>query len=261
MNDLKKIAEEIKTQDNMATADPIFILFDHEKVPTDSDYSDEILYCYNGSGDHCEIGTTKEEVLEFCKDNDIALPEDIDKYDIAFEDFIDETEGLFKIHYLKKRVYQQCFFTKKSAEQYLKSNKHHFKDPLIWCDTLYRNYEMQAIRNALIHGEFWDGDDKRIKKLETTNDFWMKRSGDTNLGVSAHALLKYVSGYTDKPTAHPHDDSDWRRCVSAICTIPFISWLNKLGELSEYGGWKEYKKELVEIATERINVLRKKGEA
>ena len=43
--DLKEISKEIKTQDNMVTANPIFILFDHELVPTDSDYSDEILYC------------------------------------------------------------------------------------------------------------------------------------------------------------------------------------------------------------------------
>lgn len=151
---LKEIAEEIRTEDNMATVDPIFILFDHERVPTDSDYSDEILYCYNSCGDHSEIGTTKESVIEFCKDNDIPLPKDIDddKFDINFSNFIEETEGLFRIYYLKKRVYKQCFFTKKSAEKYLESHKHHFEDPLIWCDTLYDNYEMQAIRESLIGG-------------------------------------------------------------------------------------------------------------
>ena len=63
VDDLKEISKEIKTQDNMITANQIFILFDHELVPTDSDYSDEILYCWNGFGDWCEIGTTKESVI------------------------------------------------------------------------------------------------------------------------------------------------------------------------------------------------------
>lgn len=140
----------------MITANPIFILFDHELVPTDSDYSDEILYCWNGFGDWCEIGTTKESVIEFCKDNDIQLPEEIDddEFEIHFDDFIEKTKGFHKVYYLKKRIYKQCFFTKKSAEKYLKSNKHHFNDPLIWCDSLWRNYEMQTIRNALIEGKF-----------------------------------------------------------------------------------------------------------
>ena len=160
--ELKKIADRVKTQDNMATKEPIFILFDHEKVPTDRDYSDEILYCYNGNRDRCEIGTEKKDVFDFCRDNDIPIPEDMDddQYDIKFEDFVEATEGLYKMYYIKKRVYQQCFFTKKSAEDFLESNRYHYDDPLIWCASLYRNYEMIAIRKALINGDFKEIDNE-----------------------------------------------------------------------------------------------------
>jgi len=156
MQELKKIAEEIKTQDNRATDQPIFILFDHEKVPTDSDYSDNYIYCYD-DGDYCEIGTTRKEVVEFCRDNDVPLPKDIEQMDDwDFNEWVEEHNELGVLYFIKKKVFRQCFFTEKSAKEYLEANRHHFKDPLIHCDSLWRNNEMQAIRNALMDGKFVD---------------------------------------------------------------------------------------------------------
>jgi len=150
--ELNEIGEEIKTQDNMATENPIFILFDQIRYPAKDGYGDECVYV-DQSSDAYEIENTKEALVEFYKD-DSWFPETAEK--LTKEELFEEIKKhrdieLFDV-YLRKE-FKQAFFTKKSAEQYLKSNRHHFKNPLIWCDTLWRNYEMQSVRNALIKGD------------------------------------------------------------------------------------------------------------
>jgi hypothetical protein len=157
MMDLEKIAEEIRTQDNRATADPIFILFDRQKMPTDRDFSDEYIYM-DVDNDNNEIDGNFKALLEYVKDerrNIINFPERLDDLneDGLFE--LMESDRKFEKVYVKTiDVFKQAFFTDKSAHEYLDANKHNLKDPHIYCDSLYRNYEMQAIRNALIAGAF-----------------------------------------------------------------------------------------------------------
>lgn len=153
MNDLKEIGEEIKTQDNMATAHPFFILYDKQKLPTDSDYSDEYFY-HDSPNDCAEIEGTKEALIEYCKDLDF-LPDDIDELDEGeVFDVVQEHTDITKVYFLEIDVFVQAFFTKKSAEQFLEVNHYHYNKPHIYCVSLWRNYEMQAIRDALMNGKF-----------------------------------------------------------------------------------------------------------
>ena len=164
MMDLGKIAEEIRTQDNRATADPIFILFDRQKIPTDYHYSDEYIYIDSGN-DNYEIEGNRQALLEYVKDEYGSLvycPENIKKKEdlenLTEDDLLDlmqhDREHFDKVYTKTIDVFKQAFFTDKSAQEYLEANRHHFKDPYIYCDSLYRNYEMQAIRNALMKGSF-----------------------------------------------------------------------------------------------------------
>jgi hypothetical protein len=161
MMDLEKIAEEIRTQDNLATQHPIFILFDKERLPTDSNYSDEYIYL-DVENDAYEIEGNKDALAKFVKDE---FPDtDVDKMDEdqLFDFMVDirkKDACQFEKVYVKKiDVFKQAFFTSKSAHEFMQANSHHFNEPYIYCDTLYRNYEMQAIREALMQGAFKKGE-------------------------------------------------------------------------------------------------------
>lgn len=155
---LNDIAEQIRTQDNRATADPIFILFDKIKMPTDSHYSDEYIYIdvdddnYEIDGNAGDLRIYIKETLELRQ-----LPENIDTIDEdALLELLEKYHKIDKVYIKKIDEFKQAFFTNKSAHEYMESNKHHFNDPYIYCDSLYRNYEMQAIREALMKGSFID---------------------------------------------------------------------------------------------------------
>lgn len=154
MNNLKEIGNEIKTQDNMGTANPFFILFDTEKIPTKSDYSDEYMY-FDSPNDCCEIEGTKKALIEYCQDYEF-LPSEF-KLDEMSEwelfELVKEHTDIEKVYFIEKDVFVTAFFTKKSAEEFLSRNHYHYRKPHIYCASLWRNNEMQAIREALINNQ------------------------------------------------------------------------------------------------------------
>jgi hypothetical protein len=42
--DLAYLKHELETQNNRSTADPLFCVFEEERIPTAADYSDEFTY-------------------------------------------------------------------------------------------------------------------------------------------------------------------------------------------------------------------------
>jgi hypothetical protein len=167
--ELKQIAEELRTQDNLSTEHPIFILFEIKKLPTDPDYSDK--YFYLDSPNDCAEFETLDELINYCKEYDMVdLPSDFDSFSNGRkEDLILEHSDIRKIYYLEVNEFRQAFFTMKSAKEYLEANKHHFKKPLIYCDSLWRNYEMQIVRDALINNQFQEKIpcDSKLKQKDT----------------------------------------------------------------------------------------------
>jgi hypothetical protein len=163
MMDLEQIAEEIRTQDNRATESPIFILFDRVKMPTDRDYSDDYIY-HDADNDDCDVDGNREALLKYIKDEfdtityspiGVNRKEDLDKLsEDQLLDIMENDRTFYKVHVKTVNEFKQAFFTNKSAQEFLEANRHRFDDPFIYCDSMYRNYEMQAIRNALINGAF-----------------------------------------------------------------------------------------------------------
>jgi len=158
LNNINEIKEEMRTQDNCGTATPVFILFEGEEVPTDSDYSDDYYFYDN---DQQSKFKDEQEVFDDMDDNgvfddDSDLREELKQY-IKNEEWYSFSShhsvinnAYNKIHYLMKFTFKQFFFTKKSAKAYLKENSHHFWHPRIVCESLWRNEEMKTIRNLLL---------------------------------------------------------------------------------------------------------------
>ena len=173
--ELSKLREEMKSQDNAATAHPLFVVFDWERVPTEEGYSDKYEYVSTDEWD--VIAENKEELIEWVKEREYesptrsyfnAMPEsgvlEWINHHIAF--FEDKETQIEKVHYLKKEVFITAFFTRKAAQAFIDANHYHYKDPHIYVATMWRNYEMQRIRKGIMEGEFEIKEGKRNDKRD-----------------------------------------------------------------------------------------------
>ena len=62
---LKEIKKNLNEQDNRATSNPIFIVYDWERIPSDPDYTDDFMFV----GDEGKIADTREKLFEWLRDN------------------------------------------------------------------------------------------------------------------------------------------------------------------------------------------------
>ena len=151
---LKEIQNELKTQNNRSTADPIFIVYDWKRIPSTSDYTNESMFC-DSEG---KIAENKEELIKFLEENDCCgkLPEEI--RDMDDDDLIEWVtkngkDDVDKVYYIEKRVFINVFFTEKAADKFITQNHYHYTKAVhTYVDCLWRNPEMQFIRNSIIDG-------------------------------------------------------------------------------------------------------------
>ena len=151
---LEEIKQRLNTQDNRATKDPIFIVYDWEKIPSHRDYTDKWEYVDAEDGDI--IGDTKKELVKYVEDNIHHFPKNISE--LSGDEFVEwlESKGyqIHKFYYLERRSFVNVFFTEKSADDYIEQNKHHFSSKIhTYVNSLWRNPEMQYIRNSLKEGK------------------------------------------------------------------------------------------------------------
>ncbi len=151
---LKEIQEELQTQHNRSTVDPIFIVYDWDKLPTTEDYCEDWEYADTDDG-YRAIGKTKDDILKYCKEYDLDLPSDLEE--LSAGDFIlwlkeiGGYDSLMKNHYFKRRIFKGVFFTEKAANAFIERNRHHFSDEVhTYVHSLYGNPEMRFIRNNLL---------------------------------------------------------------------------------------------------------------
>lgn len=152
---LQEIQKELATQNNRATADPIFIVYDWEKVPSCSDYTEEWEYIETDDGGR--IGNTTAELIEFASESlSINVPEDCQTDEEDIMEYINKDgEIVRKFYYIKKRVFINVFFTEKAANKFMRDNHYHYTEEVhTYVNCLWRNPEMQTIRNALLKGEW-----------------------------------------------------------------------------------------------------------
>ena len=60
---LKELKEQLNKQDNRATAEPIFIVYDWERIPTSDKYSNEFMFV-DGEG---KVAEDRKGLIQFLK--------------------------------------------------------------------------------------------------------------------------------------------------------------------------------------------------
>jgi hypothetical protein len=147
------MSQAIASQDNAATADPIFYVQELNRVyGFDPDYSDNHVYL----DDEHNIVTdfSSFQCPECSKSLDVRDMDD-EACTACFADLDLGDWPLTRTVYRDFWVNVQPFFTRQGAEEYLRVNGHNLCDPRIYVDSAFRNAEWQAVRDMLtkMHAE------------------------------------------------------------------------------------------------------------
>ena len=144
--DLRKIAQNIVSQDCRSTASPFYCVYDVEYVIIDSEYSsrfDTRSVWVSDEGVDFSKGDKEFDALEvFGADDEVTI--DGTKYNKILQSII-------------PRFVTACL-TEVGANNYLEANGHNLNQPYIYVHSLNRNAEMIGLRNHLC--DTYGGDDE-----------------------------------------------------------------------------------------------------
>ena len=125
------IAEQIRTQDNLATADPIFLVQQQRRIyGMDPDFADEGQIAY-------------------LLDGESLSGEDLEAAKKAWDENGTIDDDVTRTGYIDVWEFATCCFTRQAAEDYIACNGHNLKEPRIYVDSAWRNQEWQAVRAFL----------------------------------------------------------------------------------------------------------------
>jgi len=120
--DLDRVAHEINTQDNRITQDPLFCVFEKERIyGVEDDYTDQWEWCNSDQQCHCASGEACESKSEECR----------------------------KVGYIERNHFVNAHFTERAAKEHIRINGHNLYGPFVYVTSLFRCEEMIAIRNTL----------------------------------------------------------------------------------------------------------------
>jgi hypothetical protein len=129
-----EMAQEIRTQDNACTAEPIYVVQQRKRM-------------YGIDPDLCDDGEVVW--LDCMNDHDEIEAEEAKKLEDTYNETLEVPENYTRTGYMDTWEFVQPFFTKKGAEEYIEANRHRLTDPRIYVDSAYRNKEWQEVRNRL----------------------------------------------------------------------------------------------------------------
>jgi hypothetical protein len=133
------MSEELRTQDNAITANPIFMVQQKKRIyGFDGGYTDHFVYL-DTENDHVEV--SEQEQRE-------AYAKSPEKDVLVFEDWRDDQYE--RTGYLDHWENVQPFFTRKGAEEYIRINGHNLKSPQIFVESGFRNHEWEEVRALLM---------------------------------------------------------------------------------------------------------------
>lgn len=132
--ELKRIGELLRTQDNRITHNPIFIIEEEEKIwGVDSEYDYDGRIWINHDYDYDEI---EDERLLKVLDYRYQYGEDIKNYGVVF--------------YRTAWKFVTACFTEKGCEDFIKIDGHNHGKLRIYAHGSYRNAEFNTIRDYLM---------------------------------------------------------------------------------------------------------------
>ncbi|HFG2996081.1 TPA: ead/Ea22-like family protein [Escherichia coli] len=124
------IGENIRTQDNRITSDPMFCVYQKREIVVDADYDHDRIIWVDEDGN--EANKRQSRRLELLHENFREPPEKWRR--VAVKD-IDE--------------FVTCCFTEQGCKDYLAANGHNLRLPFIYVKSGFRNAEYIGIRNWL----------------------------------------------------------------------------------------------------------------
>ncbi|HHJ2851201.1 TPA: ead/Ea22-like family protein [Escherichia coli] len=124
------IGENIRTQDNRITSDPMFCVYQKREIVVDADYDHDRIVWVDEDGN--EANKRQSRRLELLHENFREPPEKWRR--VAVKD-IDE--------------FVTCCFTEQGCKDYLAANGHNLRLPFIYVKSGFRNAEYIGIRNWL----------------------------------------------------------------------------------------------------------------
>ncbi len=137
---LAHIQQELRTQDNACTAHPLYVVFNKRRIyGMDPEFGDDHHYEWidNFSGDFTQADERKKLA---CDRYERMYGQNPKKWD--------------KRYYVEVDEFVTCFFTLEAAQLFIVKRRGGYNHLHVYVDSLYRNQEMQDIRNALLEGRF-----------------------------------------------------------------------------------------------------------
>ena len=132
MTSIPIIAENLRTQDNRITANPIFVVQQKVRRPVPEGYS-----C-DGQWYDTRRGEAVTDIREEIHLSILASQGELDGDRYRWVCYVDDY------------VFVQPFFTEKGAEHYIKINGHNLRQPRIYVESGYRNSEWEEVREHLM---------------------------------------------------------------------------------------------------------------
>jgi hypothetical protein len=136
---LDALRTELRTQDTAITADPLFVVFQEERIYGVSQYYQTNGYTWVGVDDSSVTADDDDDeakVLDKLLDADRELSIGGVTYERVW-------------YRIVPRFVTACL-TKKGAEDYIARNGHNLVKPYIYVESMYRNEEMIGLRNHLM---------------------------------------------------------------------------------------------------------------
>ena len=131
---LAALREELRTQDNACTAEPMFVVYQIKRIyGLDPDYTEETTWT------HSEGEETDPEIIAA-----------LEALDDAGSPTIHDGTAYERVGYIDIDQFVTVCLTRKGAEAFIARMKHRLNKPHIDVDTFYRNAEMIELRHHLM---------------------------------------------------------------------------------------------------------------
>lgn len=128
------IAERLKTQDNHATREPLYLVQQRRRMTgLDPRFSGELTWW--NSPNQCE-----------------ATPEEFERLEAAYQESYEEPDDWIRSAYVDTWEFVTVCLTEAAARAYIAANAHNLTDPRVFVDSAHRNDEMIAVRRMLLDG-------------------------------------------------------------------------------------------------------------
>ena len=131
---LEALREELRTQDNACTAEPMFVVYQVKRIyGLDLDYTEETTWT------HAEGEETDPDIIAA-----------LEALDDAGNLTVHDGTAYERVGYMDIDQFVTVCLTRKGAEEFIARMKHRLNKPHIDVDTFLRNEEMIALRNHLM---------------------------------------------------------------------------------------------------------------